>query len=304
VNEVLCSEAARREGAPLGGTATRADAWLLVEHHGPWGERAVEENDLPAVVQQWMQAQLAALQPLLGKARPLLVRGERETGGEVVCFLAIAREERQELYRFAAGRREDLATLDLAALVAGGGGALARARQERGVVLICGNARRDRCCARFGLPTWRALAETMGTEAWLSTHQGGHRYASTGLCLPEGVAYGFLAAEEVAPLVAARRRGALHLRCFRGRTFHEATVQAADVMLREHIGEDRLDAWRLSAADEVSPGAWRVVFTSPGARHAVRLRRDSEEVLVSCTPPKRKPIDRFTLTAVESEASV
>ncbi len=96
MSEVFCSEEARRESAPLAGTATRADAWLLVEHHGPWGERAVEENDLPAPVQAWMQAQVAALKPLVGKTRPLLVRREGEGGrGAVACFLAVAREQRK-----------------------------------------------------------------------------------------------------------------------------------------------------------------------------------------------------------------
>ncbi len=304
MSEVFCSEEARRESAPLGGTATRADAWLLVEHHGPWGERAVEENDLPPAVQEWMQSQLSALKPLVGKTRPLLVRREGESGrGSVACFLAIAREERQELYRFEVHRHEELTALDLASMLGeGDNGALARARREQGLVLICGNARRDRCCARFGLPTWRALAETIGEEAWLSTHQGGHRYASTGLCLPEGVAYGFLSADEAEPLIDARRRGAIHLRCFRGCTFHDAPVQAADALLRERLGEDRLAAWRLADAAEESPGAWRVVFAAVDRRLVVRLLRGTEDALVSCTPLKRKPIDRFTLTSIDSEA--
>lgn len=305
MSEVFCSEEARREYAPLAGTATRADAWLLVEHQGLWGERAIEENDLPPAVQEWIQAQLAALKPLVGKTRPLLIRRESESGrGAVACFLAVAREERQELYRFEVERHEELASLDLASMLGDGdGGALARARLDHGLVLICGNARRDRCCARFGLPTWRALAETIGDEAWLSTHQGGHRYASTGLCLPEGVAYGFLTADEAAPLIAARSRGALHLRCFRGRTFHDAPVQAADALLRKRLGEDRLDSWRLADAAEESPGAWRVVFAAADRRLVVRLLRGTEEALVSCTPPKRKPIDRFTLTSIDSEAT-
>src|SRR5687768_18362648 len=41
----LFRSVARQERAPLAGTATRADAWLLVEHRGPWGERAVERSE-------------------------------------------------------------------------------------------------------------------------------------------------------------------------------------------------------------------------------------------------------------------
>ncbi len=125
------------------------------------------------------------------------------------------------------------------------GGGLVSARRDGGLVLVCGNGRRDRCCARFGPPTWRLLAAAIGEEAWLSTHQGGHRYAGTGICLPEGVAYGFLAPAEAEPLLAARRDGAIHLPCFRGRTFHDAPVQAADALLRASRGEAALD--RLAA---------------------------------------------------------
>ena len=300
MNDVYCSAASRAERAPLAGTATRADAWLLVEHRGPWGERAVEENDLPAAVQEWMRVQVAALKPLVGKVRPLLARRDEDLSHTTyACFLAIAREDRRELYRLDVQGHLDLAGLDLAALLTGGD--LEGARRDHGLVLVCGNGRRDRCCARFGVATWRALAGAIGEEAWLSTHQGGHRYAATGLWLPEGVAYGFLTAGEAEPLLAARSRGEIHLPCFRGRTFHDAPVQAADGFLRAAQGEAALDPWRLHEAVEESPGAWRVTFATAEHRHVVRLLRGSEEALVSCSPAKQRTIDRFTLTTIESE---
>jgi hypothetical protein len=301
-SEPFCSDVAREERAPLGGTATRADAWLVVEHPGPWGERAVEENDLPAEVQAWLGSQVEALRPVLGKVRPLLARRTESRGQERSCFLAVAREERQELYRVDVARVEELARLDLAALA--GGGTLDRFRSDRPLVLVCGNGRRDRCCARRGPATWQALAPLLGGDAWLSTHQGGHRYAATGLCLPAGVAYGFLGPEEAEPLAAAVRSRAMHLRCFRGRTFHAVQVQAADAMLRAARGEVALDAWRLAEAVDEGNGRWRVRFSrADGGSHAVRLRHDSEEVLVSCSPAKVKPIDRFTAIAIDGEES-
>jgi hypothetical protein len=300
VNDVFCSEAARAERAPLAGTATRADAWLLVEHYGAWGERAVEQNDLPAAVGEWMQAQVTALKPLVGKVRPLLVRREEERPRTTLaCFLAVAREDRRALYRLDVQGHLDLAGLDLAVLLAGG--ELEDARRDHALLLVCGNGRRDRCCARFGVATWRALATEVGHEAWLSTHQGGHRYAATGLWLPAGVAYGYLTPAEAGPLLAARGRGEIHLPCFRGRTFHDAPVQAADALLRAARREAALDPWRLAEAVEEAPGEWRVAFAAPTSRHSVRLRRGSEEALVSCSPAKRKTIDRFTLDVIDSE---
>jgi len=298
----FCSDVAREQRASLGGTATRADAWLVLEHPGPWGERAIEENDLPGEVQSWLAAQVEALRPALGKVRPLLGRRPDATTSQRSCFLAVAREERQDLYRFDVSRIEELAQLDLAALA--GDGALERFRSDRPLALVCGNGRRDRCCARRGPGTWQALAPLLGGDAWLSTHQGGHRYAATGLCLPAGVAYGFLGPEEAEPLAAAVRSRAVHLRCFRGRTFHAVQVQAADAMLRIARGAAALDAWRLSEAVDEGSGRWRVGFSrADGGSHTVRLRHDSEEVLVSCSPGKVKPIDRFTAIAIDGEES-
>jgi hypothetical protein len=298
--DVFCSEAARAEGAALGGTATRADAWLVVDHPGPWGERAVEENDLPPEVRAWMTAQLEALRPALGKVRALLARpvvGRRDARS---CFLAVAREERQELFRFDVTKIDELAALDLARLAAEGG--LDRFRTDRPLALVCGNGRRDRCCARRGPQTWQALAPRLDGETWLSTHQGGHRYAATGLCLPAGVAYGFLGPEEAEPLAAAVRSRAIHLRCFRGRTFHPVQVQAADALLRQARRETAIDAWRLAGAIEEGRGSWRVRFRrADGGEHIVRLRHDAEEVLVSCSPAKIKPIDRFTPISIDDQ---
>ena len=74
--EPYCSDLAREADAPLAGTASRAELWLLLEHDAPWGADAVVDNDLPPVVREWLAAQLAAL-GAAGKARALLVRQER-----------------------------------------------------------------------------------------------------------------------------------------------------------------------------------------------------------------------------------
>jgi hypothetical protein len=293
----------REERAELAGTATRADAWLLLENTGPWGERAVEENDLPPAVNAWLAAQTEALGSSLGKVRPLFIRQEgprRRTG--VVCYLAIAQERRRELYRLEAATHDALAALDVAAMLDAGD--LAHHRVEGRLTLVCGNGRRDRCCARWGPATYRELVARIGDEAWLSTHQGGHRYAGTGLWLPEGVAYGFLAPNEASALVASRDRGEVHVPCLRGRTFHRPQAQAADVFLRRARGNAALDPWQLVEAVEGPAAEWRVVFESERARHVVRLLHGNEEALVSCGPPKVKPIDRFTALSIESEELV
>ena len=42
-----CSHASEAAGEPLLGTASTITNWLLVEHPGPWGERALHHARLP-----------------------------------------------------------------------------------------------------------------------------------------------------------------------------------------------------------------------------------------------------------------
>jgi hypothetical protein len=296
MSEVFCCEVARAEGAALAGTATRATAWLLVEHRGPWGPRAVEDNDLPPPVREWLAAQLAAL----GDARALLVRRESLGATGIRCYLALATEARRELYRFEVPAVSELAGLDPAGLLAAG--RLCPHRSDERLTLVCTNGRRDRCCARQGVPTYRALAPLLGDAVWQSTHQGGHRYAATGLWLPEGVAYGFLTPADAPALAAARRRGIVLRSRFRGRTFHPPPVQAADALLRDALGVDALDAWHLVCAEEEPAGRWRVRFAAPGRHFVATLERRRPPALVSCSPPKTKPIDELHLVEWQEES--
>lgn len=53
------------------------------------------------------------------------------------------------------------------------------------VLLVCTNAKRDRCCALTGRPLAAALA-ARGRPVWECSHTGGHRFAPTGVVLPFG----------------------------------------------------------------------------------------------------------------------
>lgn len=298
--EPFCADVAREAGAPLAGTASRAEVWLLLEHDAPWGSDAVAGDALPHGVREWLATQLAALEAI-GKARALFVRRPRGGGGAggdapgdagaARGFLAVTQEARRELRRFAAASAGALARLDLAAALAAGD----LAPSSDPLTLICVNGRRDRCCARHGLPVFRALDALDGERVWQSTHQGGHRYAATGLWLPEGAAFGFLEPDDAAPLLAARARGALHLPRFRGRVFHPAPAQAADALLRAELGVDALEAWRLESIERGEDELWRVALRGPAGRFEVTVEERHETVLASCSPAKSKRSDRFEL---------
>jgi hypothetical protein len=164
---VFCAERAREAGDPLEGTATKATVWLLLEYREVWARKAVTDNNLPGLVQAYLDAQLAAIPG----SRLLFIKRPEATGARLRFFIARADETTPELYEFDLAGYEELLGLDIATVATAGGGS----KSEAPLFLICGNGRRDKCCAKFGLPAYRALRRQQPQATWLSTHIGGHR---------------------------------------------------------------------------------------------------------------------------------
>ena len=293
----FCADEARETGASLEGTASLAATWVLLEHRAPWGRRAVEEDPLPDAVRSWL---VEAGRAAAGPVRAVFVRRADRTEGPVCVFVARAFQDEQALWRVDLGGLEELQRLDPAGLERSEGPAgMTRAIRPR--LLICGNARRDRCCARRGLPLYEAIHDAPGgVEAWLSTHLGGHRYAAVAVALPLGAQYGFLGVEDADPLLRATEDGDLFGPGFRGRTFHPPIVQAADGFLRRELGLWRGDGVRWLEEDR-DPEEGAVVLEAEGRRYLVEVRSVRREALVSCGPEKTKEIVEYEAGSIREE---
>ena len=94
--------------------------------------------------------------------------------------------------------------------------------------LVCAHGRRDRCCARFGVPLARDLAGTYPDEVWESTHVGGHRFAANLVILPHGLYYGPVDAASARDAIGAYAHGEITARGYRGRAGQPVEAQRAD----------------------------------------------------------------------------
>jgi hypothetical protein len=235
--EPRCSDASRAASETLAGTATTTERWLLVEVPGSWPRDVSLEGALP----ESAQAALAAWVAAAPRSRLLYLRRPGQSRKRPAVFAVTSREDASELRRIVVERHEDLARADL------DGGELVEGR----LVLVCGHGSRDQCCALRGIPVFGALAPGSDEdELWISSHQGGHRFAGNVLVLPEGVHLGRLDADNAAAVVQRLFRGRIDLRHYRGRTFYDAHVQAAEHAIREHVGLDGVDDLLLAAAGE------------------------------------------------------
>lgn len=236
---LTCSKSSAHVGERLGGTAPTALTWVIVEHPGPWGRVALQDAELDAGVRASLQRLASAGVGVLLARRPGRRAEQPRTSAPTVLIA-----------RTASGgmllRRAE--ALDLACLsswdpvrVAQGSLPPIGSVDDRPVLLVCTQGRRDACCARDGRALISALEitapETTAPEIWECSHIGGHRLAPVTLALPSGAVHGRVRPEEAGELRRAIARHQVLPSHLRGRTSLPAPLQAADVALRQAISE-------------------------------------------------------------------
>lgn len=167
-----CSIASAEDHEQLAGTAPTETRYLFLEDPGPWAAKAVEESGLPEEV----KAHLASLTD----TRVQLIR--RHGGSNLSAGRRVFTVE----YGDGPPRVATTTIEDVSALLE----PLRTVPYDGLLWLVCTNGRRDVCCAEFGRPVARALAERWPEETWETTHLGGHRFSGTFLALPSGVTIG------------------------------------------------------------------------------------------------------------------
>ena len=230
-----CSDVSRGVGERLAATAATTERWLLLEVPGPWPRDVSSGASLPpraqAAVERWLQD--------TPRSRLLFIRRPGRPRPTLTVFAARSGEDSAELRITSIGSHEDIADLDLGA---------AGEHVEAQLVLVCGHGSRDRCCALRGTPVFGALAADLGDgELWISSHHGGHRFAPNVLVLPDGIQLGHVDPDRAHAVVQSVRDGRIPLEHYRGRTYHDAPVQAAEHAIREANALLGLDDLRLES---------------------------------------------------------
>ena len=236
-----CSDLSELAGEPLGATATHAKNWLLVEMPGTWDRDVGGGAGLPEparrAASEWLERTPSSRLLFIrrpGRARP----------ATALAFVVHAGESRFVVRRYELVSPGDVSEVDLV----GGGD-----ETDAELVLVCGHGTRDACCALRGTAVYGALtARLADDELWLSSHQGGHRFAANVLVFPAGIHLGRLAPESAVPVVADALAGRIDLAHYRGRVAYPAGVQAAELAVRNAEGIDAVaDLSLVAAEDEV-----------------------------------------------------
>ncbi|MEX1357952.1 MAG: sucrase ferredoxin, partial [Gaiellaceae bacterium] len=284
----FCAETARERGEPLDATASRIDTWLLVEHAGYWPYEPLDAAVFAGPVREHLAAQLAAHLP----ARLLLVkRPGRRPRGPLEVVYGRTDEQGGRFRRLELESYDGLLGLDL--------GKRAGERLRQPLLLVCTHGIRDRCCARYGQALVRELVRH-ADPAWIrqASHVGGDRFAANLVVLPEGLYFGRVEREQVAPLLSAYRGGRIELASYRGRSCHPFAVQAAEGHVRRMTGLDGIDDIRVVAVRREARDRFRVELEAvpAGMLHELEVGVElSEPVLLTCKSQELKPARRFVV---------
>jgi hypothetical protein len=282
-------------GEQLFGTAPRADLWILLEYTGAWGNKALPESDLPQPIKDKLDGWLTSIP----NSKFQFIKRERRREG-IMLFIAITHETDPRLYQFDLQSYDEVLDLDISAIVARDP-AFDTARRDQPIYAICTNGRRDAACAKYGPPVLRELERAAGDSVWQGTHIGGHRFAATFVCLPEGVCYGHVDADDAATIIEQHRRGEIDVEKARGRSCYDAPVQAADYYLRGITGIREIMGLQRVSMTQTDDEQWRVRFrvTHDGTLHDIHLiRRVSEWVSLESTgDPEMKHFPQFHLVS-------
>ena len=232
-----CADLSRAAGELLAATATTAEHWLLVEVSGTWPRDVSDEGALPAgaweAVSRWVER--------TPRSRLQFVRRPGEPARHPVVFVVQAGETAAETRRLEVADHAELADVDLES-----DGDVVETR----LLLVCGHGTRDACCALRGTEVFGVLARGLRREdVWISSHQGGHRFAANVLVLPAGLQFGRVEPEEARSLVSRALAGTIDLGRYRGRTCYPQDVQAAERAVREVSGLDGVSDLQLAGIE-------------------------------------------------------
>ncbi|HJP92579.1 MAG TPA: sucrase ferredoxin [Pyrinomonadaceae bacterium] len=254
----FCSVRSIEAGENAFGTASIGDAWLLLEYPRPWGAKAFSESALPKAV----KIHLASTLKQVPRSRVLLIKQSRKVKEPLTLFVVHSREASSSILKYEFSEYEQLLDLDLG-LVLGGGSLVGATRWDGPLFLVCTHGKRDKCCAKFGIPVYKTIRTLVGDSAvWQCSHVGGDRFAANVVCFPDGLFYGHLTEETTKLIVREYYERRIVLANFRGRSCYSFPVQAAEFFARRETGFRGIGDLKFLTYNPLKPNEWRVRFFS------------------------------------------
>lgn len=293
VQHALCADVSSDQAESLAATASRVDHWILVEYRGLWDRDVLGGSLLSEELKAHFRDQLDRLP----HSRLLFVKKpERRPYPRRALFFGSSRPGEERFYGLEFDRHDDLVSFDFVAALRNEG--LPGLPVEHPLFVVCTHGKRDRCCAKYGQPLYdRLRREAPSDWVWQSTHVGGDRFAGNVVCLPQGLYFGRVEADDVPPLLDAYRDERIYLDRYRGRASYTFAVQAAERFVRELTELTRIDDILLEQVRRRN-GGWTVNLRAAESSYEVDVERElgEEAVYLTCGAVTAQQPRRYAVT--------
>src|SRR5688500_6759051 len=144
------------------------------------------------------------------------------------------------------------------------------------------------------------MAQREDVVVWESSHVGGDRFAANIVCLPHGVYFGRVEADEADGLLAAYRRGELVLDRYRGRSCLPPLVQSAELFIRRALDETRVDGLTFEGVQRDGDDRLTARFrVGDRVASATVTRHRGDAVQLTCSAGAPSPPWRYDLESLE-----
>ncbi|MGR4068812.1 sucrase ferredoxin [Halomonas sp. LR3S48] len=224
----FCTRESLAQGDPLAGSAAHAERNLLLSWPRPKWQRSLRQaSDMCDEVSTRLEAIADA-----GRRVNLIHRRDQPSARH--CLYLMPENRRFEVTR-------DQLSAFLAALERNEPLAHWEASPPDGPLLLCcTHGKKDKCCAKFGYATYKALDAAVAEralpfEVWESTHLGGCRLAASAVVFPALRKYGRIGDEDVLPLLESEMADRPYLPCYRGDSRLSPVQQCAQVAALEWL---------------------------------------------------------------------
>ncbi|MEM7007949.1 MAG: sucrase ferredoxin [Thermodesulfobacteriota bacterium] len=289
-NKILCTESSLNANEEMFGTATRADIWLLVEYRGHWSGSAFKDSRIPKKVKSHIQKELKSI----SSSRLQLIKKHDNSDDYLTLFIAVSTEKSPRLYKIKFKDYEELLSIKLKKILKS-----KDHLSDEKIYAICTNGEYDTCCGKFGMPVYLDVAKgPNGRQIWEVNHIGGHRFASTFVCLPHGLIYGRVTEGQAAEgIIKEYEDGEINIAHYRGRSCYEPFVQAAEFYLRLETGISEITEVSLKSVkkgDKKSNIKFETKSDEMIHKIKIRQQKNAVKVIKSCGD-KNSYIPQFKL---------
>src|SRR5262249_31051782 len=169
----FCSDLSSKACEPIFGTASASKVWLLLEHSDPWGRQALLDNRMPDRVKTRLKTTLDYIEG----GRFQLIRQEHSQTRLINFFIVVASESSPRIQHFKLKDYDELMDLDIHGLIRKPYSSTG-AHDKSPLYLVCTDGIHDKCCAKYGLRTYKFMRQKFGDRVWESSHVGGDRFAA------------------------------------------------------------------------------------------------------------------------------